>query len=193
MSFKMTFNLAGVQPSNSIKRDLVTGFYKCKITKMEGKNPIYEDGEISGYKRGMWLFTVVEEGDYNGCTAIHSMNTPSSPSDWIATLWVDSLMSCGYSIDDIVDMPVYDDTVYVGRECYISFIAKEDNGGQYSKVKFIKSEEDFLVLKERGVSKSKKKQPVVSTSNASPRIEVSAPPQPKNLNSLIDGIGDIGF
>lgn len=197
MSFKMTINLGNVQPSNSVKKDLVSGVYKCKITKMEGKNPIYEDGEISGYKRGMWIFEVIE-GDYTGSTAIHSMNTPKDGSDWICTLWLDSVLSCGYEMDEIVDMEQFDDTVYVGRECYIQYKSPSDTGTQYSKVSFIKSEEDYLVLKDRGVIKTSKKSTTLptgdkSTKTSSPKIEVKAPPQTKNLNSIIDGIGDIGF
>ena len=195
MTFKMTINLGNVQPSKSVKKDLVTGVYKCKITKMEGKQPIVVDGKIDGYKRGMWVFQVVEDGDYNGCTTIHSMNTPKDGNDWIARLWLDSLLSCGYDMDEIVDMPEYDESIYVNRECYIQFTAPSDNGGQYSKVRFLPSEDDYITLKERGVSTEAKKAKATAKStptNSSPKIDVKAPPT-GDLNSLIDGIGDVGF
>ncbi len=199
MSFKMTINLGNVKPTQSVQKELQTGVYKVEITKMEGKNPIYDAGEIAGYKRGMWVFKVVE-GDFENATCLHSMNTPKDANDWIARLWLDSLLSCGYNMDEIMDMPSYDDTVYVGRQCFIQYTHKSDNGGQYDKVRFIKSEEDFTTLKERGVSTQQNKSKTTlptgdnATKSASPKIAVTAPPKSnKDLNSLIGGIGDVGF
>ena len=193
--FKMSINLGNVKPTQSVKKDLVSGVYKCKITKMEGKNPIYENGEIVNFKRGMWVFQVVD-GEFEGSTCLHSMNTPKDSNDWIARLWVDSLLSCQYDVSEIADMPVYDETVYVGRECFIQYTAKEDNGGEYDKVRFIKSEDDYNTLKERGyttVAKKAKATQAKKTETSSPKIEVSAPPTTKDLSSLIGGIGDVGF
>jgi hypothetical protein len=193
MSFKMTINMGNVAPSKSVSKDLVTGVYEVKINKMEGKVPTYDGKKLTGYKRGMWIFEVTS-GEFSGSTCIHSMNVPKDGNDWICQLWLDSLLSCGYDMDAVLDMTEYDETVYMGRECYIQFTSSDDNGGQYTKVKFIKSEEDYLTLKERGSIKVKKK-PVNSLSkiNSSPKIEVSAPPVSANLNSLIDGIGEMPF
>jgi len=192
----MSINLGNVKPSKSVKKNLVSGVYKCKITKMEGKNPVYENGEIVNFKRGMWVFQVVD-GEYDGCTCVHSMNTPKDANDWIARLWVDSLLSCQYDVEEIANMVAFDESVYVGRECYVQYIAPEDNGGEYDKVRFIKSEQDYNTLKERGVStvakKAKATQAQKKTETSSPKIEVSAPPTTKDLSSLIGGIGDVGF
>jgi len=201
MSFKMTINLGNVKPTTTVQKELTTGVYKAEITKMQGMNPVYENGEINGYKRGMWTFKIISNEEYNGLTCIHSMNTPKDANDWIARLWLDSLLSCGYDMDEIMDMPTYDETVYVGRQCFIQYTAKADNGGQYDKVRFIKSEEDYEELKNRGIStvsvtesKTKTKSKG-ETKSASPKIEVTAPPKTtkNDLNSLIGGIGDVGF
>jgi hypothetical protein len=192
--FKMSINLGNVKPSQPLRKDLITGVYKCKITKMEGKNPVMENGEIVNYKRGMWVFQVID-GDYDGSTCLHSMNTPKDANDWIARLWVDSLLSCQYDIEEIADMPAFDETVFVGRECFIQYTDKSDNGGTYDKVRFIKSEEDYIMLKERGVSTvAKKEKAKTATSTAGyEKIAVSEKPDTKDLSSLISGIGDVGF
>jgi hypothetical protein len=143
----------------------------------------------------MWVFQVVD-GEYDGCTCVHSMNTPKDANDWIARLWVDSLLSCQYDVEEIANMVAFDESVYVGRECYVQYIAPEDNGGEYDKVRFIKSEQDYNTLKERGVSTVAKKAKATQskkTETSSPKIEVSAPPSSKDLSSLIGGIGDVGF
>jgi hypothetical protein len=200
MSFKMTINLGNVKPSNTVSKELQTGLYQAEITKMEGKNPIVEGGQIVGYKRAMWVFKVINNDDFEGSTCLHSMNTPKDANDWIAKLWVDSLLSCGYDIEEIAEMTSYDESVYVGRECFIQYTHKSDNGGQYDKVRFIKSEEDYTNLKNRGLSskttKSKTTLPTGdnATKSASPKIAVTAPPKSNgDLNSLISGIGDVGF
>lgn len=192
--FKMSINLGNVKPSQPMRKDLVTGVYKCKITKMEGKNPVMENGEIVNYKRGMWVFQVID-GDYEGSTCLHSMNTPKDANDWIARLWVDSLLSCQYDIEEIADMPAFDETVFVGRECFIQYTDKSDNGGTYDKVRFIKSEEDYIMLKERGVSTVAKKAKATSQNSTTgyEKIAVAEKPDTKDLSSLISGIGDVGF
>ncbi len=190
----MSINLGNVKPSQPMRKDLVTGVYKCKITKMEGKNPVMENGEIVNYKRGMWVFQVID-GDYEGSTCLHSMNTPKDANDWIARLWVDSLLSCQYDIEEIADMPAFDETVFVGRECFIQYTDKSDNGGTYDKVRFIKSEEDYIMLKERGVSTVAKKAKATSQNSTTgyEKIAVAEKPDTKDLSSLISGIGDVGF
>jgi hypothetical protein len=211
MSFKMKIDLSQVSVSTKPRKtDLDTGVYQCIIKSLQGRNM-----DSEGFPtRGMFILEILDPEEYEGISCVTSMSVAKHHSDPVCRYWKLALISCGYDEDEINEITEYSDENFVGKECYIEYKSKQDNGGRYDKVDFL-SYDSYLYKKEeiaerkkinkeiakkneerakKNEDKAERKVAQSSTENNTPKIKKVAPPpitsKPKPSNDVQDlGLG----
>ncbi len=154
MSFKMSFSLnnieAGGQPSKRLS--LESGVYKVKITKIESKN---------NNSRAMFIAEVTD-GEFAGSTAITSMKIPTSRTDGVIYYWRALAESCGYSDNEISQIPAWEEDHFQDKSAFLKFKKGDESKGIYSKVTWLTPDNYHVALD------SFKKEPVKKSSAPNP-------------------------
>jgi len=128
MSFEMKFSLAKSYPAGQPAKKLVSGIYKGRIGKVEGKN----EGT-----RAMFVIEVTEDPLMAGLTAVTSMRIPTSSDDKVLYYWRALAESCGYSREEIEKIESWNDKHFLGRECYFEYTEPNKRTQTYAEVKWL--------------------------------------------------------
>ena len=108
MKLSLSGKYAGGQPA----RRLVSGIYRGRIGKVEGRN----EGT-----RAMFVIEVIDDPEMSGLTAVSSMRIATDPQDKVLHYWRAVAESCGYSKEEIEGTVSWSDKHFLHKECWFEY------------------------------------------------------------------------